>query len=79
MTTTAETITDDQIRKLRAEALAASDHTQVDLCNRALVDDDHTTNQDGHPIPFADWSQEEARWECARAIAAAEAQAEEVR
>jgi hypothetical protein len=33
---TADTITDDQIRALQAEALAAGDDTQEDLCRLAL-------------------------------------------
>lgn len=58
---------DDQIRALRDEALAASDHRQVDICNRALTDD--TIDQDGNEIAFADWTREEARRACFDAIA----------
>jgi hypothetical protein len=74
-TTTATTteVTDAQIRALRAEATAAGDHRQVDLCNRALADG--TIDQDGNEIAFADWSKDEAREQCAEAIAWAKAQA----
>ena len=36
MTLTADTITDDQIRQLRAQAAAAHDHSLVQLCVDAL-------------------------------------------
>jgi hypothetical protein len=65
-------VTDEQIRALRQEALAAGDYRQVDICQRALATD--TVDQDGNAIAFADWSREEARAECARVIAEAAAQ-----
>ena len=37
MTLTADTITDDQIRRLRARAAAAHDHSLVQLCADALT------------------------------------------
>lgn len=75
MSTTADTITDRQIRALREEALAAGDYHQVDLCQRALVRDTiDTIDQDGNPIALADVTQERARAECAKVIADAEAQ-----
>jgi hypothetical protein len=63
------TITDDDIRRLRSEAVAAGDYAHVDICNRALADD--VTDQDGNEIALADWTREEARQECERVIAAA--------
>lgn len=72
--TTSETITDEQIKALRAEALGHGNYEQVDICDRALCRDDETINQDGDEIAYADWSRDEARTECARVIADAEAQ-----
>lgn len=69
--TTKETITTEQIKALRAEAVAHRDYHQVDICDRALATD--TLDQDGNQIALADWSQDEAREECARVIAEAEA------
>jgi hypothetical protein len=71
MTTTAQNITDTQIRTLREEAVAHGDYVQVDLCDRALSTD--TFDQDGNEIARADLSQDDARAECAEAIADAEA------
>lgn len=61
-------ITDRQIRDLRERAEAARDHSTQDFCNRALCRDDDTCDQDGNPIAYADWTQEEARSECARLL-----------
>lgn len=55
MTTTADNVTNSQIRALRAEAAAAGDVEQVQICDRALKQD------------------QDARAECARVIAEAEA------
>ena len=70
------TITDDQIRDLakKAQAEDPTDYHQIDLCARALTADGDTTNDDGHEIAFADWTQAQARAECARVIADAAAQ-----
>lgn len=57
--TTPETITDEQIEALRAEAGAAGDLAQVAICDRAIDGD------------------MQARAECARVIADAQAQQEE--
>ena len=56
--TTAKTITDSQIRTLRDEAAAAGDDAQVNLCNAALG------------LAEA-WMVDEAREQCAKAIAEA--------
>lgn len=61
-------ITDEQIRKLRSESLAASDYRMIDMCNRALVADDDTLDSDGNPIAYADWPQADARALCRTAI-----------
>lgn len=63
-------MTEAQIRALRDEALKAGDYSQVDICNRALAPDGSAVDQDGNPLALADWTQEEAREECARVIAA---------
>jgi hypothetical protein len=65
----AMTVTDKQIRQLRAEALSLSpsDHDTADLCNRALADD--TVDQDGNAIAYADWTQDEARARVAQILA----------
>lgn len=60
-----------QIRTLRNEALAAGDYAQVDLCDRALVLDGETTDQDGNEIALADMSQEDAILTCTGVILAA--------
>lgn len=57
---TAKTITDSQIRTLRDTAAAAGDEAQVNLCNAALG-------------LAESWMVDEAREQCAKAIAAAEA------
>jgi hypothetical protein len=66
-TRVADVISDDRISALRAEAVAAGDYNQADLCDRALSYD--TTDQDGNQIPYADMSREAARVMCALAIA----------
>lgn len=63
---TAETITDLDIRKLREEALAATDYLQVDVCDRALLSDD--VDQDCNEVALADMSREVARDRCVDAI-----------
>lgn len=67
MTTTTIEITDAQISTLMDEAIAAGDTAQVELCEIALGA--------GHRIP-SDREQRDARRECARVIAAAQAMAE---
>ena len=69
MSKTSNEITDEQIEALCEEAMAASDYQQVDICCRALCADDEVENQDGDRIAFSDWTQAEARAECARVIA----------
>lgn len=69
---TSTEITTAQIKQLRDEALAAGDYAQVDVCERALATE--TVDQDGHAIALADWTQDEARAECARVIRAAASQ-----
>jgi hypothetical protein len=64
-------VTDAAIRTLRTEAVAGGDYHQSDLCDRALAAD--TVDQDGNEIALADMTQEQARVECALAIAAAKA------
>jgi hypothetical protein len=49
MTTTAEIVTDDQIRKLREEALAAGDSRTVTSCDVALSSRDDS-NAEGAPL-----------------------------
>lgn len=61
-------ITDRQIRDLRERAEVARDYSTLDLCNRALCRDGEAEDQDGNPIAYADWTQEEARSECARLL-----------
>lgn len=72
---TAETITARQIKALRDDALAAGDYMMVDVCDRALTPDSDTTDQDGNEAALSDWTQGEARAECASAISDAQAQA----
>lgn len=69
-------ITDQQIKQLREEAMAAGDYRQVDVCYVALASredhDDQTAETllgpDGEPM-----TRTEARAECARVIADAKA------
>ena len=72
-----EAVSDDQIRLLRADAVAAGDYAQADICDRALVADDATTDQDGNPIACSDWTQADARASCAAVIGYAAARARE--
>lgn len=80
MTTTAATITNRQIRTLRAEAATAGDHAQAMICVLALGGP--AALEGAEPGTEADTllrdgrSQEWAREECARVIADAEAQGE---
>ena len=76
-TTTAENITTKQIKALREEALVAGDYRMVDICAIALTMREDHDEQTAEPLlgPDGDrWTRTEARAECARAIAAAEAQ-----
>lgn len=73
--TTADSITDDQIRKLRREALDAGDLMQACICEIALGGD----GSDAEPgtdmaIAASVYRQTTARAECARVISDAEAQ-----
>lgn len=82
--TTIDTITDEQIEDLRREAEEHDDHAQVAYCNVALGRR-RAVREDADERPMlpamrdrvraiADLSREEARAECARVIAEAEAQ-----
>jgi len=71
--TTIETLTTKQIKALRAEAIAAGDYRQADICDRALATD--AVDQDGNEIALADWTVEQARAAIVEAINDAEAQA----
>ena len=62
---TADTITDDQIRALQAEALAAGDGEQEDLCRLALG---MTSRKAWNTTPYG------ARIRCADALNAGRAQ-----
>lgn len=76
MTTTSATITDRQIRKLRAEAEAAGDYAQIDVCDVALAEHE-TADSEGNDLTGPDrapMTRTEARALCARAISHAEAQ-----
>ncbi len=69
-TITAETITTAQIKALRAEAEAAGDRAQVDLCDLALAAHETADAQGGDLIgpDGAIWTRTEAREACADAI-----------
>jgi len=69
-TLTAETITTAQIKALRAEAEAAGDRAQVDLCDLALAAHETADAQGGDLIgpDGAIWTRTEAREACADAI-----------
>lgn len=75
--TTSETITDTQIRQLRTNAAEAGDLAMAMICARALGDDlaDAEPGTDG--ADARDLTVDQARAECARVIAEAEAQAAE--
>lgn len=64
-------ITNDQIRKLREEAIEAGDYAQADMCDRALSD--QAVDHHGNRVAYADLTPEEARAECERALAACRA------
>lgn len=90
MTTTAKNLTDAQIRALRSEAVQAGDPMQIAICDVALEDGAEALTRvqigagerdySGGGISASeqrriyDMTQGEAREECARVIAAAEAQ-----
>jgi hypothetical protein len=69
-TLTAETITTAQIKALRAEAEAAGDRAQVDLCDLALAAHETADAQGGDLIgpDGAIWTRTEAREACAGAL-----------
>ena len=75
MATTPENITDEQIKQLSREAAEAGDLEQIAICSRALRQSPtcELYEYEGAPVPpFA--TVEEARAECARVVADAEAQ-----
>jgi len=75
--TTIKTITNKQIKQLREEALAASDYRQVDICDVALANREDHNEQTAELLVGPDdepMTRTEARAECARVIADAEAQ-----
>ena len=74
MTTTAKNITDDQIRKLRAEAAEVGDHNMVEYCDLAI---DGPTNRMQKLSNGNIANRLGARHQCAQVIAAAEAQKED--
>lgn len=64
-------ITNEQIRTLRSEAMAAGDYRQVDVCDVALAPLE-SANTDGTPLVDSDGNpttRTEARAECERVIA----------
>lgn len=74
--TNATNITDRQIRTLRAEAEAAGDYAQIDVCDVALAAHE-TPDAEGNDLTGPDrapMTRSEARALCARAVAYAEAQ-----
>ena len=65
-----DTVTDEQIKALREEALAAGDRAQVDLCDVALAAHE-TADAEGGELRGPDgeiWTRTEAREACADAI-----------
>lgn len=67
---TADTITREQIRDLRNEALAASDYVTVDMCDVALAAHE-AADSEGNPLFASDGkptTRTEAREACADAI-----------
>ena len=54
MTTTIETITDEQIKQLRNEAGTAGDRKQVELCDRALQGDGAARRKCADVIAYAE-------------------------
>ena len=79
--TTAATITDQQIEALRAEAAAAGDLEQAAICDWALGHADagdieeRDTLEPSEQARVLAMTPEQARAECARVIAAADARA----
>lgn len=75
---TAKTISFEQIKGLRHEAVAASDFDQVAICDLALegqIDTDDYTVLSGHCASMLrSMTRDEAYAECARAINDAQAQ-----
>lgn len=74
MTTTADNITDSQIRKLRKEAESAGDLLMAMICVRALGDDMEDAEDGTDGAEAREMTVEQARAECARVCADAEAQ-----
>jgi len=78
MTTTAQTISNSQIRSLRSEAAQAGDEVQVIICDIALngrldMDDYDMSISPAKIAGLRAMTQEEALVECADAISASEA------
>lgn len=69
---TAETISEQQVKALRGEALEANDFDQVAVCDLALdgtIDTDDYTVLSGHMASkLRNMSRDEAYAECARAL-----------
>lgn len=74
--TNSTNITDDQIRALRDEAVAAGDRIQEALCRLALLEAPNGSVDALLDSSYAECTSEEAREACADAIAAAEAMAD---
>jgi hypothetical protein len=78
MTITAKTISEQQIKALRSEAVQAQDFDQVAVCDLALegeIDTDDYTVLSGHMASrLRGMSRDEAYAECAQAINDARAQ-----
>jgi len=74
MTTTTDSITDSQIRKLRKEAESAGDLAMAMVCVRALGDDLEVAEDGTEAADAREMTVEQARAECARVCADAEAQ-----
>jgi hypothetical protein len=78
-TITAKSLTDHEIRVLRAESAEAADYQQVAICDLALhgeIDaDDYTTLERDEARMLAEMTRAEAVEECARVIAEAKSRA----
>jgi len=74
MTTTADNITDSQIRNLRKEAHEHGDLLMATICVRALRDDLEDAEPGTEAAEARELTVEQARAECARVCADAEAQ-----
>lgn len=78
MPTTIKSLTENQIRTLRAEALTAGDYDMAAICDLAIdgsIDlDDYTTVSPSGSRKIRDMSQEDAYAEIVRVINNAEAQ-----